>query len=164
MSRNRRLQRERRREEARRQTLALCTPPAPAPHFPPPPPAPTVRVLPPAPTEHAPPAPTPDPDTRVYTVHELANALKVSRATVDRLESRGDLPGKVMIGGQVRYIRQIVDQWLLRKSYGRTSANATKPRKWPRSPEAPRGQAKQPSTTLSESSIPSTSPTPPPQR
>jgi excisionase family DNA binding protein len=57
------------------------------------------------------------------TVREIADALKVSRATVDRLHARGQLPGKVMIGGQVRYIRQIVDEWLLRKSKERQDGN-----------------------------------------
>lgn len=44
----------------------------------------------------------------VYTVPELAEALRVSRSTIDRLK----LPGRVRIGGQVRYLRSAIVAWL----------------------------------------------------
>lgn len=67
------------------------------------------------------------PSGLVYTVQEVASALKVSRATVDRLQARGTLPGKVKVGGQVRYVRQVIDQWLLHESEECQDGNQDEP-------------------------------------
>lgn len=84
-------------------------------------------------TQAAPPpppaAPLPTTPALLYTVHEIAAALRVSRATVDRLQARGELPGKLKIGGQVRYLRDVIDQWLLRKSETRQDGNQAQQRR-----------------------------------
>jgi predicted DNA-binding transcriptional regulator AlpA len=44
-----------------------------------------------------------------YTVKDIAAILRVSRATVDRLGDK--IPGRKKVGGQVRYVKSIVDSW-----------------------------------------------------
>jgi excisionase family DNA binding protein len=44
---------------------------------------------------------------------EVCSLLKISRSTLDRLEKAGSLPGRVKLGGQVRYHRQVIEDWLL---------------------------------------------------
>ena len=39
----------------------------------------------------------------VYTIAEVCKLLKLSRATVDRMTGRGELPGRLKLGGQVRF-------------------------------------------------------------
>jgi len=51
----------------------------------------------------------------LLTVDELAALLNISRASVYRLESSGQLPGKMKLGAHVRYHRQVVEKWLLEK-------------------------------------------------
>ena len=45
----------------------------------------------------------------VLTVAEVCELLKISRSTL----LRADIPGKLKIGGCVRYHRETLDQWLL---------------------------------------------------
>jgi excisionase family DNA binding protein len=49
----------------------------------------------------------------LLTVSDLCALLNVSRMTVYRMEKTGELPGKVKLGGQVRYHREIIEKWLL---------------------------------------------------
>ena len=113
MSRQRRLQRQRR--HAQEQYVAqlqaspspvqpshLRSTPTPSPAAVPPPPSPAIPEPPPA-----------DAHPTFYTLQEIADLFRVSRSTVDRLSAAGRLPGKFKIGGQVRYHRETVDKWIL---------------------------------------------------
>lgn len=51
----------------------------------------------------------------LLTVSEVCALLNVSRMTVHRLEKSGSLPGKVKLGGQIRYHREIIEKWLLER-------------------------------------------------
>ncbi len=51
----------------------------------------------------------------LLTVAELCELLHVSRMTLHRLEKSGELPGRVKLGGQVRYHREIIEKWLLER-------------------------------------------------
>ena len=51
-------------------------------------------------------------DKRFYTVLEVAALLRVSRSTVDRLTKARKLPGKMRVGGQVRFFRPSIDGWI----------------------------------------------------
>lgn len=54
-----------------------------------------------------------EPLVQAYTVEEVAVMMQVSRRTLDRAHVRGDgPPGRVKVGGQVRYLRQVLDPWL----------------------------------------------------
>ena len=136
MSRRRReLQRQRQREEARQVPSLLPTP------TPPPRPALTITSAAPAALPHKCPVrdiaaaaphtpqtpiqPSNVPQPLLYTVAELADVLRVSRATIDRLHACGVLPGKVKIGHQVRYLRQVVQTWLTQISEFHKDGNQT---------------------------------------
>ena len=59
------------------------------------------------------PAARPEPtDVELITPKELEQLLKVSRSTVDRLVRSGADLGKVVIGGQIRYQKHRVVQWI----------------------------------------------------
>lgn len=45
-------------------------------------------------------------------VVEVAQLLNVSRSTVDRMAERGEIPGRMKLGGQVRYHRPTLEAWL----------------------------------------------------
>ena len=49
--------------------------------------------------------------TSLLTVPEICALLKISRRTIERRK----IPGKLKIGGSVRYHRQTIDQWLTEK-------------------------------------------------
>jgi excisionase family DNA binding protein len=49
----------------------------------------------------------------LLTVADLCALLNVSRSTLLRLEKSGSLPGRIMLGGQVRYHREKIERWLL---------------------------------------------------
>ncbi|QNN24028.1 helix-turn-helix domain-containing protein [Planctomycetales bacterium ZRK34] len=51
-------------------------------------------------------------ESRFYGVVELAQVLGVSRSTVDRLARQGRIPGRLKVGGQVRYFKPVVDSWI----------------------------------------------------
>jgi excisionase family DNA binding protein len=75
-------------------------------------------VVPPQPataiTASAPPpaAPVPTADPLLLTIADVCALLNVSRSTIDRLDKSGKLPGRVKLGGQVRYHRETLEQWL----------------------------------------------------
>ena len=45
---------------------------------------------------------------------EVCRMLNLSRSTVDRLVKAGKLPGRIKIGGQVRFHRPTLEAWLCR--------------------------------------------------
>jgi len=57
----------------------------------------------------------------LLTLADLCALLNVSRSTVYRLDASGDLPGKVKLGGQVRYHKEVIEKWLLEKVSQSTS-------------------------------------------
>lgn len=52
--------------------------------------------------------PLPDDGALVLTVSEVCSLLKISRRTLER----SDVPGKVKVGGAVRYHRETIEKWL----------------------------------------------------
>lgn len=48
----------------------------------------------------------------LLTVADLCGLLKISRTTLFRLEKSGEIPGRLSLGGQVRYHRETVENWL----------------------------------------------------
>jgi excisionase family DNA binding protein len=54
-------------------------------------------------------------DTKVLTVSELSNYLRVHRSTVYRLLKKGQLPG-FRIGSDWRFNVEAIDQWRLQQS------------------------------------------------
>lgn len=65
-----------------------------------------------------PPAPkarkTPSPESGdvLLSVAEMCALLKISRATLIRLDKSGRIPGRIKLGGSVRFHRATVDSWL----------------------------------------------------
>ncbi|WP_318556596.1 helix-turn-helix domain-containing protein [Geobacter anodireducens] len=63
------------------------------------------------------PAPVHDGDippgnTLLLTVADLCALLQISRTTLFRMEKAGKVPGRLSLGGQVRYHRETVETWL----------------------------------------------------
>ena len=58
----------------------------------------------------------------LLTARELADLLGVCVETVLRWTRRGDLPGRRMPGGAIRYVPTEVEAWLDRRSTTGTSA------------------------------------------
>jgi excisionase family DNA binding protein len=54
----------------------------------------------------------------LLTVSQVCALLNISRSTLFRLEKSGEIPGRVTIGGQVRYHRQVIEEWLLEQAKG----------------------------------------------
>ncbi|CAH2031260.1 helix-turn-helix transcriptional regulator [Trichlorobacter ammonificans] len=48
----------------------------------------------------------------LLTVNDLCGLLNLSRSTINRMERNGTLPGRVELGGAVRYHRETVEAWL----------------------------------------------------
>ncbi|CAH2031257.1 helix-turn-helix transcriptional regulator [Trichlorobacter ammonificans] len=48
----------------------------------------------------------------LLTVSDLCGLLNLSRSTINRMERNGTLPGRVELGGAVRYHRETVEAWL----------------------------------------------------
>lgn len=48
----------------------------------------------------------------LMTVTDLCQSLKLSRSTISRMDKSGALPGRVMVGGSVRYHRETIENWL----------------------------------------------------
>jgi len=61
----------------------------------------------------APPVPASTVAPLLLTVADVCALLNVSRSTLLRLEKAGSLPGRVKLGGQVRYHREKIERWLL---------------------------------------------------
>jgi predicted DNA-binding transcriptional regulator AlpA len=73
-----------------------------------------VPTPPPAPS---PPSPSPPPlrkklDPVVLTQQDLCDLLKISRTTLYRMEKDFFIPGRVVLGGSVRYYRDQVFSWV----------------------------------------------------
>ncbi len=51
-------------------------------------------------------------DGLLLTVAETCRLLNVSRSTVNRMERAGTLPGRIEMGGAVRYHRETIEAWL----------------------------------------------------
>ena len=54
----------------------------------------------------------PDPNAILLSVAEMCTLLKISRATLIRMDNSGKLPGRIKLGGSVRFHRETVDKWL----------------------------------------------------
>jgi excisionase family DNA binding protein len=54
----------------------------------------------------------PDPDAILLSVAEMCRLLKISRATLVRMDNTGKLPGRIKLGGSVRFHRATVEAWL----------------------------------------------------
>lgn len=53
-----------------------------------------------------------DPNAILLSVAEMCKLLKISRATLVRMDKAGKLPGRMKLGGSVRFHRQTVETWL----------------------------------------------------
>lgn len=53
-----------------------------------------------------------EPDAILLSVAEMCKLLKISRATLVRMDNAGKLPGRMKLGGSVRFHRQTVETWL----------------------------------------------------
>ena len=52
----------------------------------------------------------------LLSIADVCALLNVSRSTLLRLEKSGALPGRLVLGGQVRYHRQVIEAWLLKQA------------------------------------------------
>ncbi len=48
----------------------------------------------------------------LLTVADLCQLLNLSRSSIARMERAGSLPGRVMVGGSVRYHRETIENWI----------------------------------------------------
>ncbi len=48
----------------------------------------------------------------LLSVTEICALLKISRATLVRMDKSGQLPGRIKLGGSVRFHRETVETWL----------------------------------------------------
>ena len=48
----------------------------------------------------------------LLTVDELANLLRVNRNTLYEMVQRGEIPGVVHIGRTIRFVRDVVVEWM----------------------------------------------------
>lgn len=48
----------------------------------------------------------------LLSVKEMCSLLKVSRATLVRMDKSGQLPGRIKLSGSVRFHRETVESWL----------------------------------------------------
>lgn len=53
-----------------------------------------------------------DPNAILLSVSEMCKLLKISRATLVRMDKSGKLPGRIKLGGSVRFHRETVETWL----------------------------------------------------
>lgn len=53
---------------------------------------------------------------KLMTSAEAARFLQVSRRTLDRLRARGIKLGAVKVGGQVRYHKDVLDEYLRKRA------------------------------------------------
>ena len=75
------------------------------------PPRPTAPV--PDPPKPAPVEPAPSAPAILLTVSQVCNLLGgISRSTLVRMEKTGKVPGRVQLGGSVRYHRETIETWL----------------------------------------------------
>ena len=64
-----------------------------------------------------------DKDIEFFTAEELAELLKVSPRTIQRLVNRKELPA-IRVGRQLRFRREWVDEWLDRNTTDDSGANS----------------------------------------
>lgn len=57
-------------------------------------------------------APASPPEPLLITAEEFGNLLQISERTIWRLNSAGEIPKPVRIGGTVRWRREEVMQWI----------------------------------------------------
>lgn len=55
---------------------------------------------------------THDPNAILLSVTETCKLLKISRATLVRMDKSGKLPGRIKLGGSVRFHRETLETWL----------------------------------------------------
>lgn len=48
----------------------------------------------------------------LLSVVEMCDLLKISRATLNRMDKSGLIPGRIKLGGSVRFHRETVETWL----------------------------------------------------
>jgi excisionase family DNA binding protein len=53
-----------------------------------------------------------DPNAVLLSVTEMCSLLKISRATLIRMDKASKLPGRIKLGGSVRFHRETVEAWL----------------------------------------------------
>jgi excisionase family DNA binding protein len=53
-----------------------------------------------------------DPDAVLLSVAETCALLKISRATLIRMDNAGKLPGRIKLGGSVRFHHETIVTWL----------------------------------------------------
>jgi excisionase family DNA binding protein len=53
-----------------------------------------------------------DPNSLLLSVAEMCALLRISRATLIRMDNAGKIPGKIKLGGSVRFHRETVEAWL----------------------------------------------------
>jgi len=51
-------------------------------------------------------------DSVLLSVTEICALLKISRATLIRMDKSGKLPGRIKLGGSVRFHRETIETWL----------------------------------------------------
>ncbi|MBI2355427.1 MAG: helix-turn-helix domain-containing protein [Deltaproteobacteria bacterium] len=57
-------------------------------------------------------APSSEAGAILLSVAEMCALLKISRATLVRMDKSGQLPGRIKLGGSVRFHRETVETWL----------------------------------------------------
>lgn len=62
---------------------------------------------------------SPESNSNIFTVADVANYLKLPISTVYRLAERREIPGH-KVGRQWRFQRAVIDEWLRRRSEGRS--------------------------------------------
>ncbi len=80
--------------------------------------SPSIPLAPPAEKIPAPAPVKPDVLPLLLTLAQLCDQLNVSRSTIFRMEKAGKIPGRVNIGGSVRYHRQVTEEWIMEKAKG----------------------------------------------
>lgn len=76
-------------------------------------PAPRPAAPVPDPPRPAPVEPVPSSPSILLTVNQVCEQLGgISRSTLARMEKTGKIPGRVQLGGSVRYHRETVEQWV----------------------------------------------------
>ncbi len=47
-----------------------------------------------------------------WTIGEMRELLRVSRSTLDRMAKKNEIPGRIKVGGQIRYHKPTVSRWI----------------------------------------------------
>lgn len=61
-----------------------------------------------------------DPNALLLSVIEICTLLKISRATLVRMDKAGKIPGRIKLGGSVRFHRETIDNWIQGMVAGKT--------------------------------------------